>query len=616
MANSDDEKKRAEELMKKTASAPLAGATAGAGRQQPPPLTEKEKEELKKQMEQLKNKLETFKKDALKKFPYLNSISIIPPEASDIFEEEGMRKEAEKNEKFIHIYITMPDEKEKDYPKVKSWMIKELQAIKPRIWGHLALTKDIWEICYDGKNEMVDAISASMPLHDKGILGALKVANWHKIMCLRKFENYIVSYVIAGSIVRGGATKTSDVDVYVVVDDTDVKRITRAELKAKLRGIIEGYAFEAGEITGIKNKLSPQVYLLTDFWEGVREAHPLYFTFVRDGVPLYDRGTFMPWKLLLRMGRITGTPEAIEKFIASGEGISKIIKRKLLDIATGEIYWSIITPSQGALMLYGLAPTTPRETVAAMKEVFFNKEKLLEKKYLDFLEKVVEIYKGYEHGKVKEVEGKEIDELMKGSEEYLERIKKLVEQVGKRIDEKTMMDLNEDITKILKSLFGDGSEKQLYDKFKSELVEKGKLPSTALKALDEVSKMKKKFSEGKKEKLDKVAFERVRRDALQLISTLTEYAQRGKIAELEKTRFFVSVGDKEGELYLFDKKAFLIEDIKQPTILMIDLEKGVSSKVTPDDLAESQRKPSKVKLTSSLISKIEKAVGKKIEISF
>ncbi len=609
MANSDDERKRAEELMKKAQAMPPQGRP-----QQPAPMTEKEREELKKQIDQLKAKLETFKKEALKKFPYITSISLIPPEASDLFEEEAMKKEAEK-EKFMHLYIVLPDEKEKEYSKFKLWAIKAVQDIKPRIWLHVVLTRDLWEICYDGKNEMVDAIAASMPVHDKGLLGSLKVANWHKIMCLRKFENYIVSYVMAGSIIRGNATKTSDVDVYVIVDDTDVKRITRAELKSKLRGIIEGYAFEAGEITGIKNKLSPQVYLLTDFWDGIREANPIFFTFVRDGVPIYDRGTFMPWKLLLKMGKITGTPEAIEKFMAAGEDISKIIKRKLLDIATGEIYWSIITPSQGALMLYGLAPTTPKETVSAMKEVFYDKEKLLEKKYLDFLERVVGLYKGYEHGKVKEVSGTEIDELMKGSEEYLARIKKLVEEVGKRIDEKTMKRIYDDILSILKTIFGNLSEKQLIDKFESELIKKGKIPESMSEVMKDVMKANKKY-EKKAEKLDKADFERTRKDALQLIGVLTEYTQRGKLAELEKTRFFVTVGDKEGELYLFDKKVFLIEDIKQPEILVIDTEKGTSGKATPDDLAEAQRKPAKVKLSSAMLAKIEKIIGKKIEILF
>ena len=598
MADSQEQTKKAEELMRQSP-------------QRKPEITEKEREELKKQIDQLKTKLESFKKEALKKFSFITSISLVPPEASELFEEEGQRKDSEKGEKAMHLYITMPDEKEKEYSKVKMWAIKAIQEMKPKIWIHLALTRDLWELAYDAKNEMIDAIAASMPIHDKGILGALKVSNLHKIMCLKKFENYIVSYVIAGSITRSEATKTSDVDVYIIVDDTDVKRISRAELREKLKNIIYGYAIDAGEMTGVTNKLSPQIYLLTDFWDGIREAHPLYFTFVRDGVPLYDRGTFMPWKLLLRMGKITGTPEAIEKFMSTGEDMAKIIKRKLLDIATGEIYWSVITPSQGALMIYGLAPTTPRETVAAVKEVFYEKEKMLEKKYVDFLERVVELYKGYEHEKVKEVSGTEIDELVKGSQEYLARIKKLVEEVSKKVNEASIIKLYDDIMGILGSILEEKSEKAILDKFKKDLVGRGKLPATSLKTLDEVIRVKKK-----PEKLTKNEFERTRRDAQQLISMLTEFTQRGKLSELERTRFHINVDEKDGELYLLDKKAFIVKDTKQPEIMMLDLEKGTSSKATHEDLTEAKKKLTKIKLTGSLLNKIEKITGSKIELVF
>ena len=59
--------------------------------------------------------------------------------------------------------------------------------------GKIKSLKDLWELCSDAKNEMIDAIAMSMPLHDKGLLGSLRVSNIHKIMCLKKFEDYITS---------------------------------------------------------------------------------------------------------------------------------------------------------------------------------------------------------------------------------------------------------------------------------------------------------------------------------------------------------------------------------------------------------------------------------------
>ena len=162
----------------------------------------------------------------------------------------------------------------------------------------------MWNYGQDSKFEFVDAIAQGYPVHDKGFLGALRVASIHKSLVLRKFDKYVASYVIGGSLVRGTAGKDSDVDVFVVVDDTDVKRMNRVELLEKLRGIIYDYIREATALAAVKNILNVQVWLLTDFWQRVKDAEPVAFTFIRDGIPLYDRGTFIPWKLLLKMGRI------------------------------------------------------------------------------------------------------------------------------------------------------------------------------------------------------------------------------------------------------------------------------------------------------------------------
>ena len=149
-----------------------------------------------------------------------------------------------------------------------------------------------------------------------------------------------------------------------------------------------------------------------------------------------------------------------------------------------------------------------------------------------------------------------------------------------------------------------------------ELVGKGKMPPSALKSFDGLSKAKKIYSEKKLEKLEKNEVERTKKDALELIGNLMEYSQRGKLSELEKVRFHINVDNREGELYLLGDKAFLISDIKQPEISLIDLEKGNLSKATAEQLSEAQKKPSKVKLNASTLSRIEKVIGKKIEIVF
>ena len=227
----------------------------------------------------------------------------------------------------------------------------------------VVILSELWQNCYDGKYDSLQMIALSAPFFDRGMLAAIKIAEVHKTMVLKKFEKYIVSYVLAGSLVQGRATPTSDIDVWIVIDDTDVKKMTRAELKDKLRAIIIGMGIEAGELTGIRNKINIQVYILTDFWDSLREANPIIFTLLRDGVPFYDRGIFMAWKQLLRMGKIKPSAEAIDMFMGSGEQMLQRVGLKLKDIGMEDIYYAILTPSQAALMLYGIAPPTPKETI-------------------------------------------------------------------------------------------------------------------------------------------------------------------------------------------------------------------------------------------------------------
>jgi len=194
--------------------------------------------------------------------------------------------------------------------------------------------------------------------------------------------------------------------------------MSRFELRDKLGAIIRGYGYDAESITGVKKLFHVQVYILTDFWDAVKDAHPVMFTILRDGVPLFDRGVFMPWRLLLQMGRIKPSPEAIDMQMDIGAKLLDRVKGKLLSVVAEDIYYAALNPAQAALMLYGVNPPTPLETIELMREILVNKEKLIEEKHVKFLEKVRNYYKDIEHGKIKEVSVREIDELVKETKEY------------------------------------------------------------------------------------------------------------------------------------------------------------------------------------------------------
>lgn len=567
-------------------------------------------EKAKRQMEETRKKLEKFKKELLKKYPFTMSLGIIPPQAADKFDEEMQLTDEEKKEKPMHITMIIPEDKFKEIGKIKTELITMTKDFTPKLWMNIVTPVDVWNYCLDSKFDIIEAVGMSFPLHDTALLGALRTSQIHKSLCLRKFEKYIYSYVVAGSLVRGEAsafTKTSDVDVFIIIDDTDVKRMPRVELKEKLRGIIYQYIAEAEDMAGVKGILNVQVYLLTEFWEGVKDAEPLMFGFIRDGVPLYDRGGFLPWKLLLKMGKIAPSPEAIDKFMRMGDETKKIVNRRLLDIVMGDLYWSVITPSQALLMLYGLPPPVPKHIVGEMKKVFYEKEKMLEKKYIDILEKIViKYYKGYEHGTIKEVSGKEVDDLMKDAEVYMKRLKELRKEIEKKSQERTIMGTYDNVFKILKHLFGKKAEKDLVKEFEKELVNKGKADPKNLHILNELIDAKKRYKTKKKPSKEEI--NDIRKNTAYLINQLIDYGQRCELSDVRKMQIGISYGktkNKHAEIFLTNPGFILYENsIKKIT------DKGfekADQKEFEEIMAQQKGKPSR--LDHKVMKVVKKEIG-------
>jgi predicted nucleotidyltransferase len=567
-----------------------------------------ETQKVQKELDKTRKELDKLKSFIVKKYPFTQAISILPPQALKFFiDEEEVPKESEK---YLHLYMIISEEQFKNVAKIKAEIIKQMDVVqeklKQKIWLQIKTPVDVWEICLDSKFELLTAIAMSYPIYDKGILQGLRVAEIHKSLVLRKFEKYVVSYVIGGSFVRGDAVKSSDIDVFIIINDTDVKRMPRLELKERLRKIIFEYIPEAAAIAGVKNNvLSPQIYLLTDFWESVKDAHPVIFTFIRDGVPIYDRGTFMPWKALLKMGKLKPSPEAIDMFMSMGDNTVKRAKRTFMDILLQDVYWSVITPSQALLMLYGLPPPNTKETFKEMKRIFVDKEKMLEKKYIDILEEItIKYYKGYEHEKIKEVSGTELDRLLKNTEDYLKRLKELREQIEKQAQVKTVDQFYNDVFDLLKKITGKNSQAAILESFEKDFVKKGKFTQQHLRILQDVVSAK---GESKKTKLTLHKADDVRKNTAILINDLMDYSQRLDLIFLEKGRMKVKYGKEQtAELLFAGEKAFLIagNNIKK---ISDKIETSNTKEVS--EALEHQKDKKSVKVDHKVFELLKKELG-------
>ena len=595
--------------------------------------------ELKEKFDQIKKKLDSFKDKVLKEFnEYILGIALLPPkkflkdrfpqsnlppELQQQLPKEQQQNQEKENPDEINVFILVDDSDSKKMSKfeLRDKLTKIIEKIAKETDQNLVtetmILSELKENCHDGKYEFLQLIAMSAPIYDpKEMLGAIKIAEVHKSMVLKKFDKYIMSYVAAGSLFRGDK-KSNDIDVYIVVDDTDVKRMSRFELKDKLRAIIISQGFEARTLTGVNKEFHVQTYILTDFWDSVKDANPVIFTFLRDGVPLYDRGVFTPWRLLLKMGRIKPSPEAIDQQMDIGEKLLDRVKGKLISVVAEDLYYAVLNPAQAVLMAYGVNPPTPVETINLLREIFVKKEKLLEEKYVKLLEEIRDYYKKIEHSKVKEVEGKEIDRLLLETREYIERLKKLYKEIEKRKENEGVKDIHNACIAVTKDVFS------IFDIEKSEnlelelkkLSDKGEIPNKYYEIFKRVNALK-------KQKLNKVEGEKIRKEAREYIKVMMELIQRKQAMQLEGAKLKVKYsGSKIGEVYLFDNDVFIIKDISnKDKIEKSKLNNGGISDLQESSLKELEefalKNPStkRIGINSSLYNSLREVFGMDFEI--
>ena len=521
-------------------------------------------DELKHKLDNLKLKLDKFSSEIVKEHKEIIGVSVLPP-SKPYPGEKLTEKEVEELTKKINLLIVIKVLEQKEGYVLRDKIAKAISKkasdfdkdLNPVVLDIIELRED----CFDGKYEIIEMIAQGLALYDpKDLLAAIKISQIHQNMVLKKFDKYIVSYIAVGSLFRGDAT-SHDIDVSIVVDDTDVKKMTRVELKDKLGAIIRGMGFDASKITGVKKEFHIQTYILTDFWDAIKDANPVIYTFLRDGVPFFDRGVFMPWKLLLKMGRIRPSPEAIDMQMDVGERLIQRTKGKMLNIIGEDLHYAILNPAQAALMLYGVAPPTPAETIKLMDEIFVKKEKLLEPKYIKILENVRKYYKGIEHGEIKTVSGKDIDNLLRDAEDYMKRINKLFDQIQKTRDKENINELTknclsilEDALKLQNVKFSKEKAAQL---LKKHFVDTKIIHQTYLDIFKDILKLKDNYT---KKKINHAELEKLNREGRVFIKTFIEYIQRKKGYELDRAKIRFKYGNQAGEMLVLAKEAFIFTE--------------------------------------------------------
>lgn len=255
----------------------------------------------------------------------------------------------------------------------------------------------------------------------------LKSSNIFKEKVLEMFKGYIKAVIVWGSITRGDFTGKSDVDIYIIFDDTKMPLKKFDDIRDRVYNDLLKMA------AAIDPRLHPQPAIaLTEFWDGIRTCHPLFYNIVREGYAIYDTGFFIPMRKLLEWGKFPATSEAAElRFQAVPKRLARVKNVKTYMIAE-DLYLSMMDATQAILMYVGVGPPVPKTAARELRKHLVA-QGLLEEKYADLLEKMVNFRKAVEHKEFKgQITGKELDKWIDDVEEYIKRLEKLLRDLQNR----------------------------------------------------------------------------------------------------------------------------------------------------------------------------------------
>ncbi|MDT7890585.1 MAG: hypothetical protein RQ869_00750 [Candidatus Nanopusillus sp.] len=487
----------------------------------------------------------------LKELIYYSSIMV----REDLFE-----KYKREIEVYRHWVIILSDFDLNSEEKIKlkaSFLEKYLQKIKNEkldIWLHVLLIEDIKNIAMDSRFELLDLLAIGNAIYDKGIFEIFRLTSVHKKLIIDILQRYVVAYVLAGSQVKGRSVESSDVDVYVVIDDTDVKQHTFEELKIKLMDLIISKAMEAKILVNSNKELHPQVYTLTEFWLAMSESNPVIITFLRDGIPLYDRGMFIAWKQLLLKGIIKPSQEAANKYIIAAENALKEARNKLKNMINNliieDLAVAMVTSAQAVIMDYGLLPGDPKETPEMLKKLFVDRG-ILNMEYVNILSEVWKMRKDFEHGKVSEYKYEDLMKVFEKAEKFISEMKNIKQIIDKE-NEKKIIDNYILIYEELKVKFQDlfGIEYNNYVKEKMPIEHGG------------LENLENNIKNYKEKKYDIIELEKLKELLLYHIRNIRNLIENKREELL--LRFKYSIIDKEKnksyDLYLSKSKLYVVTE--------------------------------------------------------
>lgn len=238
----------------------------------------------------------------------------------------------------------------------------------------------------------------------------------------QKFDKMIKAVVLFGSTAKKDSETGSDIDIIIIVDDATVRFDSK---------LIMWYREELGKIiqqNPYRKDFHINTIKLTTWWQDISKGDPTAINIVRYGKTLIDFGGFFrPIKILLQEGKIRPSPEAI--YASINRAPEHIIRSRIAEMSAIEgCYWAMVDSAQAVLMALKLLPPSPEKIPFLLKEHVVDKG-LLKRKYIDYFNETHELHKDIIHGKIKNLDGRIIDNHQERAEDFFKTCIKIIDDL-------------------------------------------------------------------------------------------------------------------------------------------------------------------------------------------
>ncbi len=240
---------------------------------------------------------------------------------------------------------------------------------------------------------------------------------------LDKLGDKVKCVAVYGSVPEGRHTHESDIDTFVVLDDTKLEKGVPQEAKDKIRKKVTKLAKETDD------RITIQYFsFLTDFWESIKDGEPLIVGVLRKGEPVYDTGIFMPAKRMLERGKIKSTTEAVKKRLKMAAAGYKKCEKQIRSSIPHKLEQAMANAGQAPIMLMGKTPPNKEDVGKALEEMFVEND-MLDEKFVDIANKIHD-FNDVAEKNPQEVTAEQVQEHMEMTDDFIREMHQLVGQMG------------------------------------------------------------------------------------------------------------------------------------------------------------------------------------------